>query len=203
MNLLYKIIKLLPFILLFACSNNNDEGKLNKNNNKKEKQVTVANDSVTENKYEITEEVYVIDKKSVIFFMPGKEKSAKLYKEIGTNYKFDLDWMFNNFKNQQKYFKRELKKQNIYSKTCYENNFKVIKKDGTAELININKDEQVMGQILFDGIKDAKIEYGMYKNKELAELIKEYFAISNVSYEKDTTLNNTSKTEEVKKDSLN
>jgi len=195
MNLLYKISALLLFFLLFACSNNMEEGKLS--NNKQEKKV-IINDSVIDTNYDIIEEVYVIDKKSVIFFMPGRGNLLKLYKEVGNNYRFDLDWMFNNFRNQQKYFKRELKKQNILSTTRYENNFQIIKKDKTSKFINIKKDEQIMGQILFDGVKDAKIEYGMYKNEELAKIIKDYFELSNVSYEKDSTLNNTNKPEEVK-----
>ena len=195
---LNKILILLLSFLLFACTNKSEEGKIY-NRNKKAKVVASA-DSTINKKYDEIEEVYIIDKKSVIFFMPAREKSSKLYKEVGDTYKFDLDWLFNNFRNQQKFFKRELKKQNIFSVTRYEDNFQIIKKDGTSKLININKDEQVMGQILFDGVKDAKIEYGMYKNKELAELIKEYFKVSDVSYEKDTTLNNSAET--VKNDSI-
>ncbi|MBN1253257.1 MAG: hypothetical protein JXR51_10315 [Bacteroidales bacterium] len=171
-------ISALIFIIctLISCSNNNDVKK--ENNSESE---NIVSDNNYENSSE-NEKIYIIDKKSVIFFMPGKKEYERLYKEIGESYKYELDYLFNNFKNQQTYFSKELQKNNIYSTMRFETNFQIIKKDGSAKIIRINKEEQIMGEILFDGIKETRIEYGMYTNKELAEIIQDYFNLNNISY---------------------
>ena len=93
---LTKILALLLLInsfLFFSCLDDLSKGKDNNNTIGKDTSTVIEYDDADE-----IEKIYIIDKKSVIFFMPGKKEYAELYKEVGDSYKFELDWLFNNFR---------------------------------------------------------------------------------------------------------
>jgi len=136
------------------------------------------------------EELYIIEGKTVIFFVLSKSELKKLTKELGSSYRYETDYLFNNFKQQAKSFKKMLKKHNIQSELIPNKKFLIKLKNGKTISFNRMREDQIMGEIISDGIQDPKIEFGMFSNKELTEIIKKYYKIENFGFveDKDSTI---------------
>lgn len=125
-------------------------------------------------------EFYNVDKKAVIFFMPTGREQRKMFKEFGSSYIWETTSMFNNFKKQSRDFKKLIRRQNIKTELIHSSKIKINLDDGTSVYFDRIQEDQIMGQILTDGVQEPNITYGKFKNKELAKLIKDYFKITDL-----------------------
>ncbi|MFN8258854.1 MAG: hypothetical protein U0W24_24410 [Bacteroidales bacterium] len=134
-----------------------------------------------ENKLEEpSSDIYYIEKKSIVFFSLGNREAQNLIAEIGESYRWETEALLNSFREQAKSFQSVLKKQNIKSNFCTHKKFAIKLDNGKEITFDRLKNEQILGQILTDGKKEPLICFGMYKNDELAELIKTFFGIADL-----------------------
>ncbi len=174
--------QLLLIIVLFAsltsCKNSEQ-----KTINKPVKEL-LANEKDYELEKENNEvdELYIIEDKAVIFFLLSKNELTELTKELGSSYRYETDYLFNNYTQQTKKFKKLLAKHNIHSELIRNKKFLIKLKNGQTVSFNRIHEDQIMGEIISDGIQDPIIEYGMFKNKELASLIQNYYKIENLGF---------------------
>ncbi len=128
------------------------------------------------------EKLYIVEGKAVIFFLLNKSELNKLTKELGSSYRYETDFLFNNYTHQAKEFKKLLAKYNIKSELIRNKKFLIKLKNGQTVRFNRIREDQIMGEIISDGIQDPVIEFGMYQNKDLAELLQKYFQIENLGF---------------------
>lgn len=131
---------------------------------------------------EEVDELYIVEDKAVIFFVLSKRELKKLTKELGSSYRYETDYLFNNFTRQSKSFEKLLSKHNIQSKLISNKKFLIKLKNGQTVSFNRVREDQIMGEIISDGVQDPIIEFGMFSNKELVAIIKKYFQIENFGY---------------------
>ncbi len=129
-----------------------------------------------------------IEKKAVIFFMIDRQEAKKLAHELGDSYRWETNMLFSGFLNQTKEFGRLIRKHNIKSELVHSSKFSIILNNGNSINFDREQEGQIMGEILTDGEKEPLIEYGMYQNKDLAELIQNFFKIENLGYVSPDTL---------------
>ncbi|RLD75980.1 MAG: hypothetical protein DRJ10_14335 [Bacteroidetes bacterium] len=146
-----------------------------------------VNDSVISKEvYELEtdeiDELYIIENKTVIFFLLSKKELKELTKELGSSYRYETDFLFNNYTQQAKRFKKLLAKHNIQSELIRNKKFLIKLKNGQTVSFNRIHEDQIMGEIISDGIQDPIIEYGMFSNKELAALVQNYYKIENLGF---------------------
>jgi len=137
--------------------------------------------------YEIEEtdeadKLFVVEDKSVIFFVLSNSEMKKLYRELGGSYRYETDYLFNNFNQQAKAFQKVLAKHNIHSEIAYNKRFLIKFKNGQTVRFNRIREDQIMGEIISDGVQDPIIEYGMYTKKDLVKLLKKYYEIENLGF---------------------
>jgi hypothetical protein len=60
--------------------------------------------------------------------------------------------------------------------------------------------DQVLGQILTDGVQQPVIEYGLFSSKDLSALIEIFFKLKSIGYIPVDTLNTTKHQEDVEED---
>lgn len=128
------------------------------------------------------DELYIIEDKVVIFFVLNKSELKKLTKELGSSYRYETDFLFNNFIRQAKSFKKLLASHNIQSDLIRNKRFLIKLKNGQTVSFNRIREDQIMGEIISDGVQDPIIEFGMFSNKELVAIIKKYFQIENLGF---------------------
>lgn len=171
---------ILSFILLafFSCQSKVIE---NKGVQKKQKEDPLSFAAAEKQMIEEREaEFYNVDNKAVIFFMPTIKEQQKMFREFGSSYKWETTSMFNNFKKQSRDFKKLIKKQNIKTELVHSSKIKINLDNGNSVYFDRIKEDQIMGQILTDGVQEPNITYGKFKNKELAKLIKDFFGIEDL-----------------------
>jgi hypothetical protein len=128
------------------------------------------------------EEVFVVDKKSVVFFVINNREVKELIHDLGDTYRWDSEAMFTNFKNQFNTFQNILRKQNIQCVLSHNKQFEIRQKDGKIHKFNRIESGQIMGQIISDGVQAPKIQYGIWGNQELVKIIEEYFSMQSIGY---------------------
>lgn len=127
-------------------------------------------------------EVYVIEKKAVVFFLLNKKEMKELMHEIGDSYRWETEALFNNFSNQVSTFQSLLKKHNINCTLSNSKQFEIKLQEGKVVSFDRIEHDQILGEIITDGIQEPLIEFGMYTNKELAGLLQDFFKIENLGY---------------------
>ena len=137
---------------------------------------------------EEVDELYIVEDKAVIFFVLSKSEQKKLTKELGSSYRYETDYLFNNFTRQSKSFKKLLSKHNIQSKLISNKKILIKLKNGQTVSFNRVREDQIMGEIISDGVQDPVIEFGMFSNKELVAIIKKYFQIENLGFVAEETI---------------
>ena len=158
------------FYLIFmalACSTSSTEPV------KKVEKIFYSEPSIEEIEKDLQEEqkseIHIIEKRSVVFFILSKKEAQILSKEIGESYKWETEALLSSFIGQAKTFEDVLKK-------------------GKTINFDREKEDQILGQILTNGEKEPLICFGMYNDKELAELIQKFFNIENLGYIPSDTL---------------
>jgi hypothetical protein len=134
---------------------------------------------------------YVVEGKAVVFFMLSKKEFYNLLLEMGDSYRWDAESLFNNFSRQANTFQQAIKKQNIKCIISTSEKFEIRLKNGIAVTFDRIEKDQVIGQILTDGIQEPKIEFGMYDSRELTTLIVNFFKLESIGYIPVDTLNTT------------
>ena len=137
---------------------------------------------------EEVDELYIVEDKAVIFFVLSKIELKKLTKELGSSYRYETDYLFNNFTRQSKSFKKLLSKHNIQSELISNKKILIKLKNGQTVSFNRVREDQIMGEIISDGIQDPIIEFGMFSNKELITIIKKYFQIENFGFNEEQNI---------------
>ena len=125
-------------------------------------------------------ELFIVEDKAVIFFIVSKKEMEKLNRELGSAYRYETDMLFNNFMRQAENFRKILKKHNIHSELARNKRFLIKLKNGQTISFNRIREDQIMGEIITDGVKEPVIEFGMFRNKELISLLENYFKIKNL-----------------------
>lgn len=149
----------------------------------KQAEELVLDDLVYEpEKKNAADKLFIVEDKAVIFFELSNSEMQKLYRELGGSYRYETDYLFNNFNHQAKAFQKVLAKHNIHSEIAYNKRFLIKLKDGQTIRFNRIREDQIMGEIITDGIQDPIIEYGMYTKKDLVSLIKKYYKIENLGF---------------------
>ena len=131
---------------------------------------------------EEVDELYIVEDKAVIFFVLSKSELEKLTRELGSSYRYETDYLFNNFTRQSKSFNRLLSKHNIKSKLISNKKILIKLKNGQTVSFNRIREDQIMGEIISDGVQDPIIEFGMFSNKELIAIVEKYFQIENLGF---------------------
>jgi len=177
------------FYLIFmalACSTSSTEPV------KKVEKIFYSEPSIEEIEKDLQEEqkseIHIIEKRSVVFFILSKKEAQILSKEIGESYKWETEALLSSFIGQAKTFEDVLKRHNISSGLSNNKRFQVVLKKGKTINFDREKEDQILGQILTNGEKEPLICFGMYNDKELAELIQKFFNIENLGYIPSDTL---------------
>ena len=126
------------------------------------------------------DELFVVEGKAVIFFVVSKKELEKLNRELGSAYRYETDILFNNFMRQAETFRKILAKYNIHSELARNKRFLIKLKNGQTISFNRVREDQIMGEIITDGQKEPLIEFGMFTNKDLIALIKDYYKLKNI-----------------------
>lgn len=174
----YLIVAIILLVSLTSCQNSE------KSFNDEPVDELLANERDYELEKENSEldKLFIIEGKAVIFFFLSKTELKELSKELGNSYRYETDFLFNNYKQQAKKFKKLLAKHNVQSELIRNKKFLIKLKNGQTFSFNRIHEDQIMGEIISDGIHDPIIEYGMFSNKELAALLKRYFQIENLGF---------------------
>lgn len=173
---LYLKIILIYFLAYNSCGDENENRAINDVS-----PVSDVLDTVNYNEdIEEVDELFIIEGKAVIFFFLSKKELRKLNKELGSSYRWETDYLFNNFTKQSINFKKVLKNHNIQSDLIRNKRFLIKLKNGQTVSFNRIREDQIMGEIISDGIQDPIIEFGMFPNKELIAIINNYFQIENL-----------------------
>ena len=171
-------------IFLLSCQNKENTG----NELFSSEELNIDDMEVLDEDKDPVNELYIIEDKAVIFFIVSKKEMEKLNRELGSSYRYETDMMFNNFIRQAENFKKILAKHNIYSELARNKRFLIKLKNGQTINFNRIREDQIMGEIITDGVQEPIIEFGMYRNKELVALIKDYFKIKNIEQVKEPPL---------------
>jgi hypothetical protein len=131
---------------------------------------------------------FVIENKAVIFFMPVKQEVKDFLKELGESYTWEAEALFNNFAKQANSFQSIIQRQNIKCAISTNEKFEIHLKNGKVVVFDRIEQDQIIGQILTDGVQQPRIEFGMYSNRELAGLIQGFFKINSLGYVPPDTL---------------
>lgn len=174
-RLLYRFLFLA--LVLLSCA------KEEKKSIRKQAEEMALDEPVYEQKeLEEADKLFVVEDKAVIFFVLSNSEIKKLYRELGGSYRYETDYLFNSFNQQAKAFQKVLAKHNIHSEIAYNKRFLIKLKNGQTVRFNRIREDQIMGEIISDGVQDPIIEYGMYTKKDLVNLIKRYYRIKNFGF---------------------
>jgi hypothetical protein len=180
MHKLFYLIFVIIVLTFPGCSNKvNNSGK---NMNSKPVEEYTFEEAEKDLNEETKSDIFKIEKKSVVFFSINKNEAQILTKELGESYRWETEALFNSFTDQAKTFKDILQKHNINCFLSHNQRFEIKLKNGNIIDFDRMKVDQILGEILTNGEKEPMICFGMYKNKELAELIQEYFGIQDLGY---------------------
>lgn len=188
----YKLIRCYFIILLLIASACNNKSTNSISELKSDKEINQKNDTSDANtksenqKYKdkinnnLKEKSLRIKGHSVIFFMPEPKELEDIIK---TNLysKWEFTSIINNFKATANSTAKQLKKKNIFSKLTNASYFEIEMDTGGVIIFDRITEDQLMGHIISDGKKEPIINYGLYKNSELKDLIIDFFEIE--SYE--------------------
>jgi hypothetical protein len=125
---------------------------------------------------------YVIENKAVIFFMPVRQEVKDFLKELGESYTWEAEALFNDFAKQANSFQSIIQRQNIKCAISTNEKFEIRLKNGKVVIFDRIEQDQIIGQILTDGVQQPQIKFGMYNNRELAGLIQVFFKINSLGY---------------------
>ncbi len=162
-------------LFMLSCQTGNNNG----NSIFTKEELKLDDTLVIENK-DPANELYIIEGKSVIFFIVSKKEMEKLNRELGSSYRYETDMLFNNFMRQAENFRKILAKHNIQSELARNKRFLIKLKNGQTISFNRIREDQIMGEIITDGTKEPIIEFGMFSNRELIALIEDYFNIKDI-----------------------
>ena len=167
-----KFIPLIFLILIIgACKNKKDPSSVKTLIDT----LTISEDSAQTSYVSQTEPVEV-DSPTVVFFMPSYRERAEIIHFYGEYTRYDFEYIFNNFQKLASISKYPLNQKGINSFLTYNWKFK-IKTDSGYVNFDRKAEDEILGIILADGHKAPMIRYGLYKNKELAEMVRNYFGI--------------------------
>jgi hypothetical protein len=150
---------------------------------KKQNVISSRRDYDTINSISSKEEfkTYRIKGRSLIFFMLSQREYLQVLKHSSESDRYDLDNLFNSFKLNAFAFKNILEKEKITSDITTARNFEIEQYGGKIIKFDRSSDDQIIGQILSDGITKPRFEFGMISPKEMAEMIEDYFKIPSVT----------------------
>jgi len=121
--------------------------------------------------------IYVVKKNSVIFFMPSKQEKKELERQYGNFAKYDLQQIFSNFQQMAYSSKRNLSKKSIKSELTTDNIFEIEMDSGGYVVFDKNKEDQLVGVIFSNGVKEPIIKYGVIGRKEINKTVSEFFEV--------------------------
>jgi len=173
---------LVPFFLtfiFFSCKNSNEIQNTDKLFDSLETSITEQIDlNSVDISIEETDDKLVLSQKSIIFFMPKKKEISKIVEHYGSYSFYDFQTLFNDFKYLATAIKSNVENKNIHSEIT------------TAPIIEIQTPKNlfvfkradvkdILGIILYNGVDEPIVKYGMVTNYDLTILIREYFSYSN------------------------
>ena len=165
------------FLILSGCAENTDQ--TDNFVQKKEENQAIYKQTEAKSENQNTD-IYTIENKSVIFFIISKKEAQNLISEIGESYRWETEALLNGFAEQAKNFQFVLKRHNIKCAITTNEKFEIRLENDKKINFDRTKNDQLLGQILTNGKKEPLISFGMYRNEELAELIKSFFEISDL-----------------------
>ncbi len=170
------------FILMLVACKSKTEDKNKNVASVNEIEVSDNADSAHSKKFADENKTFVVKGKSVIFFMLNQREINQLIKQSGDNAQWEFESLFNKFKFTASSLRSSLDKQHITTTITNAKYFEMQPNSGTSIKFDRVKEEQIMGQIFFDGVNKPRIEYGVFKGKELIEIVENYFKIKNIDY---------------------
>ncbi len=177
-SLLYKSIIFLMFFLLVKCApSENSKDKLASTQNTKSSD---SSDIIFDRDTISNETSIRVQGKSVVFFMPAEEEIEEFLK-MNQYAKWEFVSIFNSFRNTAQSTVRELNRVGISAKFTTAHYFEIAMDTGGVIKFDRIIQDQMMGHIISDGLQEPLINFGLYKNKELQEIVKTYFGISDFS----------------------
>ena len=123
---------------------------------------------------EMEKKTILIDKPSVIFFMPNYKERQQLIRFYGEYNRFNFEQIFSNFRRLALDAGKALKKYNIKSYLTYAWKFD-IKTDTGIVHFDRKQQKEILGFIIADGHKPPITAFGVYKYIDLEKLIQDYF----------------------------
>jgi len=120
---------------------------------------------------------YVVKKNSVIFFMPSRQEKKELEKQYGNFAKYDLQQIFSNFEQFARSSRRRLSKKNIESELTTDIIFEIEMDTGGYVVFDKSIEDQIIGVIFSNGVKEPIIKYGVIGNKEVSKIVSEFFEV--------------------------
>jgi len=157
-----------------ACSfsSKTDEQTLDKNNKPNS---VIEVDPTFKSTDESNNKVFQVSGKFVVFFMiPAKEIDI-LKMQSGTNTSWEYDAIFNNFKLIAAAIKPTLLKKGINSDITTIQKIEIKLDNGKKVLFDRSAADQIVGVILTDGKSTPRIEFGVFKAKDLSDAIMDFF----------------------------
>ncbi len=180
------ILFILP--LTIFCNNNNENAAFN--DIIKETTSSIDTSSYKKSNKKI-EKIYYIKKNSIVFFKINKTEYNILIEELGGDSNWEMRELFNSFTLNAKSLKKALKKHKIFVVIKTNKIYEIQIDSGKTLRFDRTEEEQIVGQIFCDGKKKPLITYGVYTNKEIVKLVKQYFEINTINViEPNSTKNN-------------
>ncbi len=139
---------------------------------------------------------FIVEKRSIIFFMPTKEERKDIDKQYGNFAKWDLQEIFNRFQQLAKSSKRNLSKSNFKIELTTDIVFKIEMDTSGYVVFNRKKEDQLVGIIFSDGIQEPVIKFGVLKRSDILEIVSNFF---NEKYEDEEVVDTTDVQERIVK----
>jgi len=169
------------FILFFILSCKNSNETENTNNILDSLEISFK-EQLDSNTIEIveyeTDEKLAISEKCIIFFMPKKKEISKIIEHYGSYSSYDFQELFNDFKSLAVLIRSNVKSKNIHSELT---TAPIIEIQTTKNMFVFKRNEvkDIVGVILYNGVSEPIVKYGMVSNYDLTAIIREYFSYNN------------------------
>ncbi len=169
------IIAVIFSFLLTNCKEDSDENTLSTDSIK----VNLSDTTVVDTSGIVTDvDERVIVDTQVVFFLPSPRERMQMIKFYGTYDQYDFQAVFNNFLNLSQVVRSALRARGIAVEITYAKRFVFPMQDDTL-VYDLEKEDQMMGYILADGINMPMIKNGVQKRKQVSNDIRNYFNLKN------------------------
>ncbi len=169
------ILTVVVFFLLSNCKEDTDDNRLSTDSIK----VDLSDTTVVDTSGIVTDiDERVIVDTQVVFFLPSPRERMQMVKFYGTYDQYDFQAVFNNFLNLSQVVRSNLRSRGIPVEITYAKRFVFPMQDDTL-VYDLEKEDQMMGYILADGINMPMIKNGVQKRKQVSNDIRNYFNLKN------------------------